>query len=87
MEQPPKSLKMCADEDGRSIAKSDRSTPNLGIGNALSSNIEDKSQNHQSRKRKTEDHVTHVKKRIKKRTRKLELFFTIKYSKRRIARR
>jgi hypothetical protein len=80
LEQPPNPPKMCADEDGRSIANSDGPMPNLGTGKALSSNIEDKSQNHQSRKRKPEDHVTHDKERIKKRTCKLELFLAIKYA-------
>jgi hypothetical protein len=32
LEQPLKPLKMCADEDSRSIAKVDGSTPNFGIG-------------------------------------------------------
>ncbi len=32
MEQPLKPPKMCANEDSKSIAKADGSTPNLGIG-------------------------------------------------------
>jgi hypothetical protein len=76
IEQPLKPPKIGVDEDGGSIAEADQPTPDLGLDpDALSPslNIEDNSQNHQSRnrKRKTEDHVTESKKRIRKRTCKL----------------